>query len=57
MGAPRGRAALCPQLELSEDEAAYAFRRLEETIHDAAGHLGGMIKRRETEGSGSDDNT
>jgi hypothetical protein len=44
-------------IELSEDEAAYAFRKIEDTIHDAAGHLGGMIKRRETEGSGSDDDT
>lgn len=44
-------------IELSEDEAAYAFRKIEDTIHDAAGHLGGMIKRRETEGSGGDDDT
>ena len=44
-------------IELSEDEAAYAFRKIENTIHDAAGHLGGMIKRRETEGSGGDDDT
>ena len=44
-------------IELSEDEAAYAFRKIEHTIHDAAGHLGGMIKRRETEGSGGDDDT
>jgi hypothetical protein len=42
-------------IELAEDEAAYAFRKIEDTIHDAAGHLGGMIKRRETEGSGGDD--
>ncbi|MCK6590452.1 MAG: hypothetical protein L6Q76_23050 [Polyangiaceae bacterium] len=42
-------------IELSEDEAAYAFRKIEDTIHDAAGHLGGIIKRRETEGSGGDD--
>jgi hypothetical protein len=44
-------------IELSEDEAEYAFRKIEDTIHDAAGHLGGMIKRRETEGSGGDDDT
>jgi len=44
-------------IELSQDEAAYAFRKIEDTIHDAAGHLGGMIKRRETEGSGGDDDT
>ena len=44
-------------IELSEDEAAYAFRKIEDTIHDAAGHLGGMIKRRETEESGGDDDT
>ena len=44
-------------IELSEDEAAYAFRKIEDTIHDAAGHLGGLIRRRETEGSGSDDDT
>ena len=44
-------------IELSGDEAAYAFRKIEDTIHDAAGHLGGMIKRRETEGSGGDDDT
>ena len=44
-------------IELSEDEAAYAFRKIEDTIHDAAGHLGGMIKRCETEGSGGDHDT
>jgi hypothetical protein len=44
-------------IELSQDEAAYAFRKIEDTIHDAAGHLGGMIKLRETEGSGGDDDT
>ncbi len=44
-------------IELSEDEAAYAFRKIEDTIHDAAGHLGGMIKRRETKRSGGDDDT
>jgi hypothetical protein len=58
----------CPELKLegraifrgialSEEEAAYAFRKIENTIHDAAGQLGGMIKRREIQGSGGDDTT
>jgi hypothetical protein len=44
-------------IALSKEEAAYAIRKLEHTIHDAAGHLGGMIKRREAKGSGGNDNT
>lgn len=40
---------------LSEEETAYALRKIDDTIHDAAGHLGGMIKRRETKGSGGGD--
>jgi hypothetical protein len=44
-------------IALSEEEAAYAFRKIENTIHDAAGQLGGMIKRREIQGSGGDDKT
>lgn len=40
---------------LSDEEAAYALRKIDDTIHDAAGHLGGMIKRRETKGRGGSD--
>lgn len=39
-------------IALSEEETAYARRKIENTIHDAAGHLGGMIKRREPGESG-----
>lgn len=57
----------CPELKLkghrifrgivlSHEEAAYALRKIEDIIHDAAGHLGGMMKRRETKESGGDDN-
>jgi hypothetical protein len=44
-------------IALSDEEAAYARDKIEDTIHDAAGHLGGMLKRRDSEGSGGDDDT
>lgn len=57
----------CPELNLegrsifrgivlSVEETAYALRKIEDIIHDAAGHLGGMMTRREIKESGSDDN-
>lgn len=32
---------------LAEEEEAFAKRKLDDVVHDVAGHLGGMIKRRE----------
>ena len=56
----------CPELKLdghqifraivlSDEESAYAMRKLENVVHDMAGHLGGMLIKRsksEPEGSG-----
>jgi hypothetical protein len=60
--------AACPDIDLkgremflgfvlAEEEEAFATRKLEDVVHDVAGHLGGMIKRHQSgEGSGSDGN-
>jgi hypothetical protein len=40
---------------LTEAEEAFARRKLEDVVHDVAGHVGGMIRRREPGGgSGSE---